>query len=66
MLALYEKYKEEGKTFVPKYLKILSYGGSENPALILKEVGIDIESEAFWQKGFDLIKEMIEELKQLV
>ncbi len=64
-LALYEKYKKEGKAFVPKYLKILSYGGSENPAKILKELNINIEDEKFWQSGFDLIKEMLEELKQL-
>jgi len=65
VLALYERYKKEGKTFVPKYLKILSYGGSENTARILKEIGIDIESEKFWQSGFDLVKEMVEELKEL-
>ncbi len=64
-LALYEKYKEEGNSFIPKYLKILEYGGSENPEKILKEVGIDITSEAFWQSGFDLIKEMIEQLEVL-
>ncbi|HLC58591.1 MAG TPA: M3 family oligoendopeptidase [Candidatus Nanoarchaeia archaeon] len=66
VLSLYEKYREEGKSFVPKYLKILSYGGSENSAKILKEINIDIEDEKFWQKGFDLIKEMIDELKKLV
>lgn len=65
VLALYEKYKKEGKSFVDKYLKILSYGGSENPAKILKEVGINIEDEKFWQGGFDLVKEMVEELKKL-
>ena len=64
-LALYEKYKKEGKSFVQKYLKLLSYGGSENPAKVLKELDIDIESEKFWQSGFDLVKEMIEELKSL-
>lgn len=65
VLALYEKYKKEGKKFVPKYLKLLSYGGSEKPAKVLKEVGIDIESEKFWQSGFDLIKDMVKELKSL-
>ncbi len=65
VLALYEKYRKEGKSFVTKYLKILSYGGSENPSKILKEVGIDIESEDFWQSGFNLVKEMINDLKKL-
>lgn len=65
VFALYEKYRKEGKSFVPKYLKILSYGGSENPAKILEEVGIDVEDEKFWQCGFDLVKEMLNELKGL-
>ncbi len=65
VLALYNMYKKEGKSFVPKYLKLLSYGGSEKPDVILKELGIDIESEEFWQQGFDVIKELIEELKKI-
>ncbi len=65
VLALYEQYRNEGKAFVPKYLKILAYGGAENPAKILKEVGIDISDEKFWQSGFDLVNEMIQELKKL-
>ncbi|MBS3167514.1 M3 family oligoendopeptidase [Candidatus Woesearchaeota archaeon] len=66
VLALYEKYKEEGESFIPKYLKILEYGGSEKPSKILKEVGIDVEDEKFWQKGFDLVNEMVQDLKKLV
>lgn len=65
VLALYEQYKKEGTSFVEKYLKILSYGGSEAPDKILKEVGIDLEDPHFWQKGFDLVKEMLEELRDL-
>ncbi len=64
VLALYKMY-EEDKDFVPKYMKILSYGGSEPPETILKEVGIDITKESFWEKGFEIIKEEIEELKKL-
>jgi oligoendopeptidase F len=66
VLALYNMYKKEGKKFIPKYKKILSYGGSERPAKILKEIGIDIEDEKFWQSGFDEIKEKIKELKKLM
>ncbi|MBI2148603.1 M3 family oligoendopeptidase [Candidatus Woesearchaeota archaeon] len=65
VFALYEKYRKEGKSFVPKYLKILKYGGSESPAKILGEVGIDVQDEKFWQGGFDLVKEMLNELKKL-
>ena len=65
VLALYKMYEQQGKEFVPKYLKILSYGGSESPQTVLSEVGIDITKEEFWQQGFDIIKEEIEELKRL-
>jgi len=64
-LALYDTYLKEGKTFVPKYLKILSYGGSESPSRILNEVGIDIASPKFWQSGFDVIRRMVDELQRL-
>lgn len=64
-LALYKMYKEEGESFVPKYIKFLSYGGSEKPEKIGRELGIDFESEEFWQKGFDIINEMAGELEIL-
>lgn len=64
-LALYERYKEEGKSFIPSYLKILSYGGSQRPTKILKEVDIDITSEKFWQSGFEIIEELVKDLKKL-
>ena len=65
VLALYKMYEQQGKSFVQKFLKILSYGGSESPNKILSEVGIDINKKSFWQKGFDIIKEEIAELKNL-
>jgi oligoendopeptidase F len=65
VLALYQQYRLEGETFIPKYLKILSYGGSESPMKILTEAGLDITSSAFWQGGFDVINNMISELEKL-
>ena len=62
-LALYEMYKEQGEKFVPKVIKMLAMGGSAPPVEIAKIVGADITSEKFWQKGFDVIKEMIEKLE---
>jgi oligoendopeptidase F len=66
VLALFKRYKKEGKAFVPKLKKILSYGGSKPTADVLKEVGIDITSEEFWNQGFDIVKEYISELKRLI
>ena len=64
-LALYDAYLKEGRSFVPKYLKVLSYGGSESPGKILDQVGIDIASAGFWQSGFDVIRRMVDELQKL-
>lgn len=65
VLALYNQYRAEGEGFVPRYLRILAYGGSKSPAAILAEAGIDIASAAFWQGGFDVISGMIDELAAL-
>jgi oligoendopeptidase F len=65
VLALIQQYRLEGESFLPKYLKILSYGGSKSPMEILSEAGMDITSPAFWQGGFDVIRNMIAELEQL-
>ncbi len=42
VLALYQQYKLEGEAFKPRYLKILSTGGSLAPVKLLAEAGIDI------------------------
>ena len=65
VLALYQRYRAEGEAFIPRYLKILSSGGSEAPAQILAEAGIDMTSPAFWQGGFDVIRGMIDDLEKL-
>ncbi len=65
VLALYQQFKAEGEAFKPKYLKILSAGGSEAPAKILQEAGIDIRSAKFWQGGFDVLDKLVTELERL-
>ena len=65
VISLYQQYKLEGKSFVPKYLGILSAGGSRKPEELLMEAGIDISRQEFWQQGFDYVKEMIQQLKSL-
>jgi oligoendopeptidase F len=64
-LALYQRYRTEGKEFVPKYLRLLSHGGSMSPKDILQEVGVDIESAGFWDSGFEVIRQMVAELRRL-
>jgi len=65
VFSLYQQFKAEGESFKPKYLKILSAGGSEAPAKILSEAGVDIRSAKFWQGGFDVLSRMVDELEKL-
>lgn len=65
VFSLYQQFKAEGESFKPKYLKILAAGGSEAPAKILAEAGVDIRSAKFWQGGFDVLSRMVEELERL-
>lgn len=65
VLALYQQFKAEGEAFKPKYLKILSAGGSEAPEKILSEAGINIRDPKFWQGGFDVLEKLVSELEAL-
>ncbi|MBE7433942.1 MAG: M3 family oligoendopeptidase [Anaerolineales bacterium] len=63
--ALYQQFKAEGESFKPKYLKILSAGGSEAPERILSAAGINIRDPKFWQGGFDFLGRLVSELEKL-
>jgi oligoendopeptidase F len=65
VVSLYRQYKVEGRSFVPRYLKILSAGGSRKPEDLLMEAGIDISRQQFWQQGFDYVSEAMQQLKTL-
>ena len=65
VLALYQQFKAEGESFKPKYLRILSAGGSEAPEKILSEAGINIRDPKFWQGGFDVLEKLVSELEKL-
>lgn len=66
VLALYQKYLEEGEDFVPKYLDLLRAGGSRKPQELLVPLGIDLEDPDFWQKGYDFVGGLLTELKELL
>ena len=66
VLSLYRMYREEGKSFVPKYLALLEAGGSDSPEALLKPLGVDIHDPKFWQKGFDEIRELVRRMEGLV
>ena len=64
-LSLFQRYKKEGKDFVPAYMSILAAGGSKKPERLLSEYGFDITGSKFWQEGFDYIKEQVSTLSSL-
>ncbi|GIV78098.1 MAG: oligoendopeptidase F [Litorilinea sp.] len=63
VLALYRRYQQEGEAFKPGYLRMLARGGSARPEEILQEAGIDMTDPAFWQGGFDVIRDLIDQLE---
>jgi oligoendopeptidase F len=65
VLSLYKQYRQEGEAFKPRYLKILSAGGSNAPARVLIDAGVDIHSQEFWQGGFDVLQDLLEDLEAI-
>ncbi len=65
VLALYQQYLTEGEAFKPRYMDLLSAGGSDSPARILKRDGIDIYARDFWQGGFNVLQTAVERLEEL-
>ncbi|WP_448378920.1 M3 family oligoendopeptidase [Fervidobacterium sp.] len=62
VIALYQKYLEEGKAFVSKYLELLESGGRYSPEKLLEKVGIDLRKEGFWENAFRFVEGLVEEL----
>lgn len=65
VLSLYQQFKKEGENFKPRYRKILATGGSESPASILADAGIEMRDASFWQGGFDVIENLVAQLEKL-
>ena len=60
---------EEVETRFPdsaQWIHVSVFGVDERLHDDLTEAGIDMTSPAFWQGGFDVIDEMIDELEELV
>ena len=66
VFALYRKYKEDGKAFIPKFKKLLSAGGSLSPVELANIVGLDITKPDFWKLGINQIEEFLNEFEKTV
>lgn len=66
VLALFNRYEEEGDAFKPKYRALLAAGDSDWPDNLIKQVGLDFSKTAFWKGGFHVIESLLNELESLV
>jgi len=64
--ALYQTYKKEGESFVPKFKKLLSAGGSVSSEELGKIVGLDITTPDFWNLGMNQYGVFVDELEKLI
>src|SRR5206468_3785924 len=65
VLALVRKYQQEGPAFVPKYLELLSSGGSDAPDVLLRKLDVDVTDPNFWELGLRLLGDMVTEAEGL-
>lgn len=63
VLALYQRHREEGAAFLPRYLELLAAGGSAPPDVLLGRMGFDVDDPAFWDRGFAVIRGLLAELE---
>lgn len=63
-LSVYGKYLEEGESFVPKYVELLSAGGSKSPEELAAIAGLDLTDPGFWRAGLDLVKGQLEQAEK--
>lgn len=62
-LALYQRYLDEGDAFIPSYLRLLESGGSQRPEHALEQINIDINQSEFWDRGFQVIQGLLDDLR---
>ena len=64
-LSVYSRYLQEGDPFVPRYIDLLSAGGSRSPEKLAEIVGIDLTDPGFWDAGLALVEGQLSEAEEL-
>jgi oligoendopeptidase F len=59
-LSVYRRFLEEGEDFVPRYIELLSAGGSRSPEELAAIAGLDLEDPSFWAQGLELVREQLD------
>jgi oligoendopeptidase F len=63
-LSVYRQYETQGSDFVPRYLHLLSAGGSMPPADLGRIVGVDLDDPDFWTGGLGIIEAQLDAAEQ--
>jgi oligoendopeptidase F len=64
-LSAYRRYRDEGESFVPRYLELLSAGGSRSPEELGAIIGTDLADPGFWDAGLELVDEQLAQAEKL-
>jgi oligoendopeptidase F len=64
-LLLYRRFREDAEAFAPKYLELLSAGGSASPADLVAPFGLDLRSTDTWREAFAELDALREEAERL-
>jgi oligoendopeptidase F len=59
-LSVYRQYEQQGPGFVPRYLELLSSGGSDTPEALASIVDCDLDDPGFWDGGLDIIEAQLD------
>jgi oligoendopeptidase F len=59
-LSVYGRYLDEGEEFVPRYIELLSAGGSRSPEELAAIAGLDLADPEFWNNGLKLVRAQLD------
>ncbi len=62
--SLYSVYESKLKNFEDKYITLLESGGSDTYDKLLKPFGLNPKKKDFWQKGVNVIEDLINQLEE--
>jgi oligoendopeptidase F len=64
VLALVQRYDDEGAGFAPRYLEMLEAGGSQPPREVVARTGLEIADPGFWGRGLTLLEGLVAQAEQ--
>ena len=65
VLSLVQRYQEQGDAFVPRYVEMLTKGGSVSPIALMEPLGVDLGDPAFWSQGVQVLNDLVSEAETL-